>query len=556
MYFSVLHSVNFIQDTIEDMKILCAAVLAATLSSADANKNILFFAVDDLRPEMNCMGDNPIPGSITPKLHTPNFDRLAARSLLMRKNYVQQAVCSPTRTSVLTGRRPDRTRTYDLYSYFREVAANYTTIPEYFKNKWDFLTVGMGKIFHPGHASGNDDICCSWTDDKYWHAPNLAAWSGKVNTTLNKGRSWMAVSAEEAKKNPLPDFQIAQHAVETLKNMTTNLKPEQNFFMGVGFHKPHLPFVFPEEMAEYYPLSSISLPPNDQPPKDMPSIAWSSYGELRNYFDQSLLNKTGAPGTDLPNDDVINLRRAYYSAVSATDMYLGMVLDALDESPYANNTVISLFGDHGWQLGEHGEWCKHTNFEFATRAPMMISIPGITDGGKITDRYTEHADLFPTLVEAAVGEKLSDCPSGNASFSVPTCTEGTSLVPLAVNPKSPFKSAAFSQYPRNYVKHHDDLFIEDTYKPGESACIISNRNCTMGYSVITTIQDGTEYRYTKWCDFNTAGHKFEVNWNRCVGTELYDHNVDPGENFNIFEQKPTVVSELQQLLVTYAAGSR
>eukprot|EP01060_Flectonema_neradi_P011255 TRINITY_DN18357_c0_g1_i1.p1 TRINITY_DN18357_c0_g1~~TRINITY_DN18357_c0_g1_i1.p1 ORF type:complete len:538 (+),score=109.66 TRINITY_DN18357_c0_g1_i1:54-1667(+) len=537
------------------MKSLCAAVLALSLASADAKKNVLFFAVDDLRPELNCMGDNPIPGSVTPKLHTPNFDRLAARSLLMRKNYVQQAVCSPTRTSLLTGRRPDRTRTYDLYSYFRDVAANYTTIPEYFKDQHDFLTVGMGKIFHPGHASGMDDICCSWTDNKYWHAPNLGPWSSKNKSSLNGGNSWKAVTKEESDANPLPDFQTATHAVETIKNMTNMLKPEQNFFLAVGFHKPHLPFVFPEEMLEHYPMDSISLPPNDQPPKDMPPIAWSSYGELRAYLDQKALNHSGAPGTDLPDDDVRNLRRAYYSAVSATDLYLGMVLDALDASPFANNTVISLFGDHGWQLGEHGEWCKHTNFEFATRAPMMVSIPGITEGGKITDRYTEHADMFPTLVEAAVGEQLQVCPSGNASFGVPTCTEGTSVVPLAVNPNANFKEAAYSQYPRGYVKTMAELLSQDLGSSTTSPCIMENKNCTMGYSVISIVNE-TEYRYTKWCDFNTPEHKFRVNWNRCVGTELYDHVADPGENFNIYEQKPSVVAHLQQLLVTYAAGSR
>ena len=222
-------------------------------------KNVLFFAVDDLRPEINAFGGGPlgpIPGSVAPKMHTPNFDELASTSLVLTKNYVQQAVCSPTRTSLLTGRRPDRTRVYDLYSYFRTVAANYTTIPEFFRLH-GYTTVGMGKIFHPGHASGGaragtDDACCSWSNSSaYFHAPNLGVWSGtSSNTTHNDGKAWYSVPGPLEAEFPLPYNQTADYAVSTLRQLTKQHAAGQKkpWFVAVGTSLPA------------YPLPPICLP--------------------------------------------------------------------------------------------------------------------------------------------------------------------------------------------------------------------------------------------------------------------------------------------------------
>lgn len=526
------------------------------------NLNVLFFGVDDLRTELGCYGPDGVPGTHEPPMVTPNFDSLAARSLLLKKNYVQQAVCSPTRTSILTSRRPDRTKVFDLYSYWRNVSSNFTSIPQYFKEK-GYYTVGMGKIYHPGTASGgrtpcgSDDMCHSWTNNVYYHSPESSYWTGTDPKShpdrFRAGCSWAAVPASIEKEHPLPDTQVAERAIATLKNMSTQLSSNQPFFLAVGFHKPHLPWIFPESFLNKYPNSSIELPPDQQPPRNMPHVAWSTYGELRNYYDQSKLNATGQPGTVLPSWDVLELRRAYVSAVSYTDSLVGRVLDALAASPFANNTVISVFGDHGWQLGEHGEWAKHTNFEFATHAPMMIHIPGMTDHGISTMEYTEHADLFPTLVEAATGETLPACPMGNRSFKVLTCTEGSSLIPLVKEPKKAIKRAAFSQYPRGYVKpgrENDpnvlDLFIGST--PHMSNCIIPGKHCTMGYTMVTKHNE-TEYRYTEWVDFNTK-YPVQPDWDRLVATELYDHNVDPGENNNLAldADRKSLIKKLSSIL--------
>lgn len=230
----------------------------------------------------------------------------------------------------------------------------------------------------------------------------------------------------------------------------------------------------------------------------MPSIAWFTYGGLREFSDIVALNVTGDINTTLPDRAVLELRRAYYSAVSYIDSLVGRVITELDNLGLANSTIISFFGDHGWQLGEHGEWCKQTNFEIATHAPMMIHVPGLTDAGVETRQLTEFVDLFPTLVEAAGLPSLTLCPENSAHTNV--CHEGTSLLPLILNPNRAIKRAAFSQHPRG---------------PN-----------VMGYTLRTD-----QYRYTEWAEFQYAP-VYKPDWNKLVGVELYDHLADPDENYN------------------------
>lgn len=365
----------------------------------------------------------------------------------------------------------------------------------------------------------------------------------------------MAVDKATEALHPLDDNLTADHAVEILDTLKASRAAgdDRPFFMAVGFHKPHLPFVASQEFFDLYPMESISLPYNQQPPEGMPKVAWSNYGELRNYDDQAALNATGQPGTVLPEQDVLELRRAYYASMSQTDAMIGKVLAALERTGEADNTVISFWGDHGWQLGEHGEWCKHTNFEFATRAPMMVHVPGLTDQGIVTEHYSEHVDLFPTLTEAAMDVQLDNCPSGDASFNVALCTEGSSLVPLMRDPSSPVKTASFSQYPRGYQKQlyqsPEDEEEELGANPTMSGCIKeTGKGCTMGYTLVTII-GGHEYRYTEWADFNTEGFEKKVNWDRNVGIELYNHSADPGENTNLdVTAHKSLTSKLQKML--------
>ena len=458
--------------------------------SAEARPNFLFLVADDMRPELSSYYGPDFPSPVHPMMYTPNLDRLAARSLLLKRAYVQQAVCSPSRTSLLTGRRPDTTHVYDLVHYFRKVGGNFTTVPQYFKQH-GYHSVGMGKIFHPGSASGDDDPI-SWSEP-YFHAPDEKYWREKKH-------SWMAIPARLRYKHPLPDDQIADHAVHTLGRAAKRLATDgQPFFVAVGFHKPHLPFIFPEEFLTRYPREEIHVPDNQFAPVGMPPVAWSSYGELRSYHDVARLNVTGDINSTIPAGKVRELRRAYYSALSYTDSLIGRVLGELEHLGLANNTVVSFWGDHGWQLGEHGEWAKHTNFELATHAPMMVSIPGVTDSGVVTEALTEFVDLFPTLVDAAGLPPLPLCPEN--SSAVVLCREGSSLMPLIHNPTRPWKSRVFSQYPR------DDHRV-------------------MGYTMRTD-----RFRYTEWAEFH-GEPAYRPDWGNLTGVELYDHQNDPEENVN------------------------
>lgn len=466
--------------------------IVTLITICQGRKNVLFLVADDMRPQLGAYVGKYYPAPVSPKMHTPNLDKLASRSLLLERAYVQVALCSPSRTSLLTGRRPDTTHVYVIGPYFRKVGGNFTTLPEHFKIN-GYRTVGMGKIFHPGESSGGDDPI-SWSEPYFHGVPNFES----------KNYSWAAVPDDLLIKQPLIDEQIASHAIQTLRRLAPAARSgNQPFFIAAGFRKPHLPFVFPKSFLNLYP--SVNLPDNQYAPVNMPKVAWYSYGGLRGYHDIEALNVSGGINTTLPQDMVLLLRRAYYSALSWTDSLIGRVLSELEQLGLANNTVVSFWGDHGYQLGEHGEWCKQTNFELATHAPMMVHIPGLTDKGIKTDQLTEFVDLFPTLVEAAGLKPLPLCR--NDSSLTPLCREGSSLLPLITHPHIPIKSASFSQYPRSIVK--DNMEVE-----------------TMGYTMRTD-----RYRYTEWPQFKYA-HEYKPDWNLLEGVELYDHKIDPEENVN------------------------
>ena len=241
---------------------------------------------------------------------------------------------------------------------------------------------------------------------------------------------------------------------------------------------------------------------------------------------------TGYINSTVPDATVKELRRAYYSATSWTDSLVGRVLDQLDKLGLADNTIVSFFGDHGWQLGEHGEWSKSTNFDIATHAPMMIRIPGLTDSGPVTEKLTEFVDLYPTLVEAAGLPALPLCPDD--SSNVELCREGSSLMPLIHDANAPWKNASFSQYPRTVRTHG---FGHRTVEH------------VMGYSMKTD-----SYRYTEWAKLNQAP-TYKPDWNTLYGVELYDHSKDPDENYNVAGEQ-SYAHLRQQLSQQLRAGWR
>ncbi|KAK7097566.1 iduronate 2-sulfatase-like [Littorina saxatilis] len=509
--------------------------VSATLSHvvlAATRPNVLFLVVDDLRPKLGCYGET--------NMVTPNIDQLAAKSVRFERAYVQQAVCSPSRTSFLTGRRPDTTRIFDLVHYFRKVAGNYTTLPQHFKNN-GYVTQSVGKIFHPGSASGGtDDYPYSWTYPAY-HAPTVKYTGKKICPGPDGKLTHSAVCPVDLKTVPggsLPDIQNTDFTIDFLKNRSMDHKP---FFVGMGYHRPHLPFAYPKEYLDLYPMSNIRLPPNPYYPPWLPEVAWVPYGELKSYDDVNAMN-ISTFGIVSP-EYTLKLRQSYSAAASYTDAQVGRVLQALDQYGLADNTIITFHGDHGWQLGDHGEWCKHTNFDIATRIPMLVHVPGVTANkvrrGKmypfhdalgeqfqskpnsqqselVSDSLVEAVDLYATISELAGVDIPSTCPDN--SLDVAFCTEGASLVPIIKNLTSStgsltsWKPAVFSQYPRAKVVPTNEA--PDTP--------------IMGYTMRT---DG--HRYTEWIAYNHT--TFTADWSKVYARELYIYSNDPDEDVNVAE---------------------
>ena len=468
--------------------------LFAECLAAKNTKNVLFLVADDMRPEISCYVEEGETTHLYSKMITPNLDRLASQSLLVKRAFAQHAICTPSRASFLTGRRPETTKVLDLETNFRESGGDFTTIPQYFKKK-GYKSIGIGKIFDPRTTGKYDSK--SWSED---FIPS----EGKGYN--DKTNSWKAIPKAHYENNIMPDQSIAKNAIAALQGVAIKaLSGEKQFFLAVGFKKPHLPFIFPEEFLEKYPLQDIGLPSNPYAPVDMPRIAWASWPELRKYEDIAALSPTGDVNTTLPDSTTIDLRRAYYSAITYIDSLVGEVLKELENLGLANNTVVSFLSDHGFQLGEHGSWCKGTNFETSTHVPLMVKVPGSTDQGVVTNKLVELVDVFPTLSEAAGLGPVSLCPKKSSRKRL--CVEGHSILPLINDPSSAsWKKRVFSWYPRR----------DETI---------------MGYSMRTE-----SYRYTEWVGFS-GKPDYKPDWDDVEGVELYDITTDPLENRNIAENE-------------------
>jgi iduronate 2-sulfatase len=474
---------------------VCLALVSNAFAADVASPkrpNVLFIAVDDLRPQLGCYGD--------PLAKTPNIDKLAADGLLFNRAYCQQAVCSPSRSSLLTGRRPDTTKIYNLEDHFRTFIPDVVTLPQHFKNN-GYHTQGFGKIYHG-----------ALDDPASWSAPFTQAQgpsygpeeskkfaerrkklieegvTGQAFSRRSKGVSW---EAPDVKDNELTDGITADFAIKTLGTLK-----DKPFFLAVGFIRPHLPFVAPKKYFDLYPPpEQMKLPENGGRPAGAPDVAFTSnFGEIRAYQD---MPKGQAP---IPEQKARELIRAYYAATSYMDAQVGRVLAELDRLGLRENTVVVLWGDHGWHLGEQGQWCKHTNFENATRAPLLISVPGQEKRGAKTDALVEFVDIYPSLAELA-GLPLTEG------------LEGISFVPLIKDPTQPWKQAAFSQYPREGGK-------------------------IMGYTMRTD-----RYRYTEWQNKSREA----------VAVELYDHQSDPRETKNAADT-PENAATMKALAAQLKAG--
>jgi len=494
------------------MKILRSGLVVLAVLSAQPNllagakaaarPNILFIAVDDLKPMLGCYGDTDIL--------TPNIDKLAERGMVFLNNACQQAVCAPSRASLMTGTYPDTTKVWDLKTQIREANPDTLTLPEYLQ-RFGYETTGVGKTYDPRSVDKQLDAP-SWSQP-YYHVPPDEYFADRLSEPTGGYRSPAVDEAKEALKEYLKEEGIAKsdkqaykqalqkfpmfkpvsecldlpddaykdgasanYALEKLEKLAKTGKP---FFFSFGVSKPHLPFVAPKKYWDLYDRSKIELAPFQQMPEGTPAFAFQDSWELRNY--------TGVPlEGPIPEELQLELIHGYRACTSYADAQIGKVLGKLDELGLRDNTIVVLWGDHGWHLGDHGMFCKHSNFEQAVRSPLIIAVPEQKTKGVKTESPSEFTDIFPTLCD------LIGVPT-------PERVEGLSLVPILDDPSAMVHEAALEQYPRWPNK--------------------------MGY----TLRD-KRFRYVKWIEIE---YRDGERSGPVAGRELYDYENDPLETVNL-----------------------
>jgi iduronate 2-sulfatase len=455
--------------------VLCLAAVVR-VQAAPPKQNVLFIMADDYRPELASYGSPAI---------TPNLDRLAKRAVQFDRAYCQQAVCNPSRSSMLTGLRPDTLGLYNNGTHFRELKPDAMTMPLWFKEH-GYTTRCVGKIFHNWHTKEHGDAR-SWSAPEFLHYANHGDDKPQVTgelppnlATATEGRKYGATSLCECRDVPdeaYYDGQVGAEAVRVLDEVKGG-----PFFLAVGFWKPHAPFNAPKKYWDLYDRNKLPALVADRP-AGAPEIAFHDSREILGPPAQQQAPTSG---------ETAEMRHGYFANISYLDAQLGKVLDALERSGVADRTIIVFVGDHGYHIGEHMQWGKTSNFEYDARVPYFIGVPGNANAGKRTTSLVELLDLFPTLVE------LSGLPA-------PAGLEGKSLVPILKDPTQSVKSAAFTQHPRPaYYDRAPD-----------------KQPTAMGVSVRTAT-----VRYTEWRDWKSG----EV-----IGRELYDSSQEPAELRNVID---------------------
>ncbi|HSZ54913.1 MAG TPA: sulfatase [Tepidisphaeraceae bacterium] len=388
------------------------------IANAQANGrklNVLFIAVDDMNTDVGCYG--------SPLVKSPNIDRLAARGVRFDRAYCQYALCSPSRSSLMTGLRPDTTRVFDLQYHFRQGLPHVVTLSQMFMNN-GYFAARIGKIYHYGNPG---DIGTNSLDDR-------ASWMERVNpagrdhTTLELdvmnytpdrglGAAMAFLADKTGTDQQHTDGKVADETIKMLER-----HKDKPFFIAAGFYKPHCPWITPAKYFDLYSMDQIQLPKiTPDTPKDYPPLALTSTQPWP-YFNVTL-------------DQARECKRAYYAAISFVDAQIGRLLDAVDRLGLADNTIIVFWSDHGFHLGEHGLWFKQSCFEEAARVPLIFCVPGNKNAGKTSRRLVELVDLYPTLADLT-------------GLTRPKNLEGFSLRPLLDDPSASWEHAAFTQVER------------------------------------------------------------------------------------------------------------
>ena len=461
-------------------------VTASSLGFAAGQPNVLFIVADDLNCAIGPYGDTAAV--------TPNLDRLAERGLVFQKAYCQQAVCNPSRSSFLTGLRPNTIQVDDLRKGFREVApggASLITLPQHFKNHGYFCQ-NIGKMFH---NMGETQDRRSWSIDEVLYKGTHAADTVHTNTPEHLRdqaiKKAPTTEAPDAPDTVYRDGQIANLAAAMLRDHPADGQP---FFLGVGFWRPHLPFVAPRKYWNRIDPEKIPLPSPAKPPSAVPEIAMHESREIRGY---------GTTPQDRPfsEKEIRHFRHGYYASITFMDAQIGKILDALEEGGHADDTIIVFTSDHGFHIGEQELWGKTSNFELDARVPLIIADPTRPDSqGKTSEALAELLDLYPTLASLAGIE-------GDLSKRL----EGVDLTAVVDDPSASVQDAAFTQHQQPF------------YGP-------STNWKAWGYSIRTA-----DRRYTEWR---------AIDGGKVIARELYDYSTDPEETNNLAEERPEEVQSL------------
>ncbi|MDO5523106.1 MAG: sulfatase [Bacteroidia bacterium] len=469
-------------------------------------KNVLLILVDDLKPNLGCYGDKVAV--------SPNIDRLAANGIRFNMAYCNQAVSMASRYNLLTGARSTSTGLYNFGSEFRDAYPDAITLPQYFMNA-GYHTEASGKVFHVGH--GNTDDKASWSiphhkekvieyllpestgrqltrEEAFFENTSLFFSDLPPNRELPRGAAW---ESPDVLDEAYGDGRLATHAISRLRELNKN--PEQPFFMALGFARPHLPFCAPKKYWDMYDPEEFPMPEYEKDPENAPEMAIKRGGEIdqfkpipagRHVFPDSLTRK---------------LIHGYYASMSYMDAQLGRVIDELKRLNMFENTIIVLWGDHGWHLGDHGYWTKHTNYEQANTIPLIMVSHGVTKPGSSTNQLAETVDIYPTLTElAGLGKPVAPQP-----------IDGISMVPVLKNPDKKIRDHAYHAFPHGgYI----------------------------GRAIRTE-----RYRLVEWKNRDDAGD---------VIYELYDYRLDPLETKNVAQEQPKVVNEIKKILARHPEAKR
>lgn len=484
---------------------LTAFVAAMSLAGcAEQNSaerpNILFIAFDDLRPELGAYGADHII--------SPNFDRLASESTIFNNAYCQQSVSGPSRASIMTGLRPDSTYVIDNEHHHRQTRPSVVTLTQHFVAN-GYHAVNYGKIFH-GHMGRFNDAL-SWSELWYYppqnYTENLRGYLRQDNIDLiNKnsvlGRTNFSASATEGEDVGDSDYPDGLTIDALLSNMDRYEKMSREgkpFFIALGIEKPHLPFVAPKKYWDLYDREKINVVDFDRYPDGSPEIAWMDDGELRAYSD---IPKKGR----VCESKAKELIHGYYACVSYVDVLLGRVIDDLKKRGLYDNTIIMLWGDHGWKLSDFGGWSKSTLYETDARVPLIVRVPQLADKGESSNSLVELVDMFPTLCDLAGIPQLD-------------VLQGCSFKPVLEDSNATVKNAAFTQFPRG------------TKQSGYS----THGSEYMGYAMRTDT-----HRYVRW--IRRSNHE-------TVAEELYDLQANPSEQINMIgdPKNAKVVSAMRDL---------